>query len=233
MRCVDVPSLVEVRLAAGGFGRGLQLPGHREIPQYEFLLPRVAVLYARKDSIYNLFPFCDVYDIDRDARTFSGGLPVITHPPCRAWGQLRSFAKPRHDEKELAFHAIQQVRKYGGILEHPLRSSFWDAAKVPLPGRIDEFGGFRFPILQKWFGHRAEKPTYLYVCGVQPKDVPPTPISLKEASHVIAQNSRSSAVQRPEVSKAEREHTPLPLCTWLVRLALNCQPQNSIKGVFA
>ena len=186
-------------------------------------LPRVAVLYARPDSVYRLFTWCDVYDMERDARTFGGGLPVIAHPPCRAWGQLRHFAKPREDEKDLAFHAIEQVRNFGGILEHPLKSTFWDAAKVPAAGRIDEFGGFRFPILQSWFGHRAEKATYLYVCGVKPKDVPATPYSIAEPSHVV--QSRSD--RRPHISKAEREHTPAMLATWLVRLALNCKPLSA------
>ena len=195
-------------------------PGYVEAPQYPLSLPRVAVLYARRDSVYRLFSLCEVFDVERDARTFGGGLPVIAHPPCRAWGQLRTFAKPREDEKELAFHAIEQVRKFGGILEHPLRSTFWDAAKVPSAGRIDEYGGFRFPICQHWFGHRAEKPTYLYVCGVQPKEVPPTPFTIREASHVIESRSR----RRPAVTKSEREHTPLMLASWLVRLAVNCKP---------
>lgn len=53
----------------------------------------VAVLFARADSIYKGLPGVDVYDADRDARTFPGGCPVVAHPPCRAWavsGRLRS-----------------------------------------------------------------------------------------------------------------------------------------------
>lgn len=74
----------------------------------------VAVLFARSDSNYKTMPGCDVYDIDRDARTFAGGLPVIGHPPCRAWGRLRQFAKVRPDEKALAPWAVEQVRAWGG-----------------------------------------------------------------------------------------------------------------------
>lgn len=33
----------------------------------------VAVLFARADSIYKTMPQCDVYDIERDARTTRGG----------------------------------------------------------------------------------------------------------------------------------------------------------------
>jgi len=55
--------------------------------------------FARPDSIYKSLPGCDVFDLARDARTYNGSYPVIAHPPCRAWGRLRSFAKPRPDEE--------------------------------------------------------------------------------------------------------------------------------------
>lgn len=44
----------------------------------------VAVLFARTDSVYRSLPDVEVYDIERDARTFAGGMPVVAHPPCRA-----------------------------------------------------------------------------------------------------------------------------------------------------
>jgi len=74
----------------------------------------VAVLFARRDSIYKTMPDCDVWDIERDARKWPGGCPVVAHPPCRAWGQLSHMANPRPDEKELAIFAVDQVRKFGG-----------------------------------------------------------------------------------------------------------------------
>lgn len=48
----------------------------------------VAVLFARRDSIYKLMPWANVYDDQRDALTWPGGTPVIAHPPCREWGRL-------------------------------------------------------------------------------------------------------------------------------------------------
>ena len=62
----------------------------------------VAVLFARADSIYKSMPGCDVYDIERDARTWPGGAPVVAHPPCRSWGKFAHMAKPRPGERELA-----------------------------------------------------------------------------------------------------------------------------------
>lgn len=184
----------------------------------------VAVLFARKDSVYKSIPGCDVYDINRDARTYPGALPVVCHPPCRSWGRLRSFAKPRPDERELAIFAVDQVRKYGGVLEHPVGSELWSVLALPLPGRgLDSYGGFTLGINQNWFGHRAEKKTLLYIVGVTPRNVPSVPFTLDYPSHVIARNNRNKYARRPEVTAAEREHTPLNLAHWLVDLASRCQ----------
>jgi len=94
---------------------------------------RVAVLFARADSNYKLIPGCDVWDRERDARNWPGGAPVIAHPPCRAWGRLRQFAKPRDGEKELAPLAVAHVRHWGGVLEHPASSSLWAHCALPRP----------------------------------------------------------------------------------------------------
>ena len=80
-------------------------------------LATVAVLYARPNSIYKRLEAADVWDMERDARCWPGGAPVVAHPPCRAWGRLRHFAKPRPDEKGLALHAVAAVREHGGVLE--------------------------------------------------------------------------------------------------------------------
>lgn len=51
----------------------------------------VAVLFARADSHYKAIDGCDVWDIERDARKWPGGAPVVAHPPCRAWGKASYF----------------------------------------------------------------------------------------------------------------------------------------------
>jgi hypothetical protein len=176
----------------------------------------VAVLFARKDSIYKTLPDCDVWDIDRDALNWPGDCPVVAHPPCRAWGQLRHFANPLPGERELAIWAVEQVRQWGGVLEHPAQSQLWPEMGLPKPGNRDEWGGFSVWICQHWFGHKAEKPTLLYIVGIEPADLPPIPFVLGESTHVIA----STCKRRPEVTKAEREHTPLALAEWLRVVAL-------------
>ena len=213
---------------------------------------QVAVLFARADSVYKTLPGCDVWDIERDARRWPGGGPVVAHPPCRAWGQFAMFAKPREDEKALAPWAIEQIRQFGGVLEHPNGSRLWPELGLPEPGKRDEFGGWTLPIHQHWWGHRAEKKTRLYIVGCEPQDIPEIPMRLDEPTHVIGDVGRSGYVckcgcrfaaslgkygcpnccgdsgaakslNRPEVSKSEREHTPPDLAVWLVELARRCK----------
>ncbi len=180
----------------------------------------VAVLFARADSTYKALPDVEVFDMERDARTYDGPWPVVAHPPCRAWGRLRTFARPRPDEKNLARWAVEQVRKWGGVLEHPAGSTLWADRGLPLPGKRDEHGGWTLPIAQMWWGHKAEKKTWLYICGTEPREVPQMPLRLGEATHVV--QSRKREDYRPHITKAEREHTPPALCEWLVDLARGC-----------
>lgn len=179
----------------------------------------VAVLFARADSIYKTFPCCDVWDIERDARCWPGGAPVVAHPPCRAWGRLRRFAKPRKGERLLATWSVRQVRRFGGVLEHPAASRLWPRAGLPVPGQRDRFGGWTLPIHQHWWGHRAEKSTLLYIVGCEPSDIPTIPYRMDEPTHVV-QSAKADC--RPHISKAEREHTPPELAAWLVDLARRC-----------
>lgn len=195
----------------------------------------VAVLFARADSIYKSFEGCDVWDMERDALAWPGGCPVVAHPPCRSWGSLSFFARPRLGEKELALWAVDQVRKHGGVLEHPKASKLWAAANLPAVGQEpDRWGGWTLPIAQFWFGHEAEKQTFLYIVGCDKP--PPLPIVSGRAPKVICSGQRNpdgsrvkkgDALWRPKVSLADREHTPELLARWLVQLARQCRPKNA------
>lgn len=199
----------------------------------------VAALFVRADSVYKGMQGVDAYDAERDARTYDGPWPVVAHPPCRSWGRLRKFAKPRADERNLARLAVALVREFGGVLEHPDSSTLWGAQRLPEPGQVDAFGGWTLGISQHWWGHRAEKLTRLYIVGCSPRDIPEMPIALGEATHVIAQHRTlpdgSRLVKgmpgwRPEVSKAEREHTPAELARWLVELARRCGATQAVAA---
>lgn len=185
----------------------------------------VSVLFARRDSIYKTLPGCDVWDADRDAMLYTGRSPVIAHPPCRLWGKLRGLSSAPVAEKELAFHAVRCVQENGGILEHPAFSTLWKSADLPRPGERDSFGGFTISIPQFWWGHRADKLTWLYIVGCEPSGLPEIPFSLGEASHVVGLWSGRDRTKpcRPTIARAEREHTPPLLAEWLLEAARRCQ----------
>lgn len=168
----------------------------------------VAVLFARRNSVYKSLPGVDVYDELRDARTWPGGCPVVAHPPCRAWGRLAQFAKPLPHERQLGLFAVDSVRAWGGVMEHPAWSRLWEAAGLPLPGFRDQFGGYTYPVLQSWWGHRAPKATWLYIVGGV---VPPVPFELGTPGGRVEAMGRS-----------EREATPPAFAAWLLDLARGC-----------
>ena len=183
----------------------------------------VAALFVRADSIYKTLPGVDAWDIERDALRWPGGMPVVAHPPCRAWGSLRHFAKPRAGEKSLALFAVDQVRRWGGVLEHPARSTLWPVAGLPEPGDADAFGGWTLVVDQHWWGHRAQKRTRLYVCGIEARDLPDMPMRLGEATHTVGLWSGRDRVRcRPSIAKPEYEATPPEFARWLVDLAGRC-----------
>lgn len=186
----------------------------------------VAALFVRRDSTYKTMAGVDCYDADRDARTWPGGCPVVAHPPCRAWGRLRKLAKPRDDERECGVWAVDQVRANGGVLEHPAQSSMWLYCAMPAPGQRDACGGWTLPILQSWWGHRCDKATWLYIVGLEPRELPVMPLRLGEATHVVSSATgrrKGMPGWRPEIRKAEREHTPPELAAWMIEAARGCR----------
>ena len=187
----------------------------------------VAILFARADSHYKTLPDVDVFDAARDARTYDGPWPIVAHPPCRAWGNFAMFAKSRPDERNLARLAVALVREFGGVLEHPLGSKLWPAQKLPAGQDRDQYGGWTLIIDQHWWGHRAQKRTRLYIVGCEPQSIPAMPMMLGRAAFVVGDVGRASrGDDRPEIGKAEREHTPPALAAWLVELAAKCKGHN-------
>ena len=159
------------------------------------------MLCARRDSVYKHLPGVDVYDADRDARSFplGSGVPVVCHPPCRGWGRFRWRSNHTEDELDLARFCLKACQANGGGLEHPEGSALWAEQGLPRPLSLD----------QSWFGHPAPKRTWLHVVGA-PR-VPAFPISLAlPATSVVHQ------------SRADRERTPPAFAEWLIELARTC-----------
>lgn len=206
MNTTELPSATEPPAVTGPVQRDVMRP--------------VAVLFARRDSVYKTLPDVDVWDEDRDARGWPGGAPLVAHPPCRLWAKLRQFAKASDPdaERKLAVDAVRHVQTFGGVLEHPAESSLWAHMGLPTPGRApDAHGGWTAEVRQCDWGHKAEKLTWLYVVGCHPDDLPPLPARGEPTGVIKPQRGVPRTLKI--VTKAEREHTPAALATWLVAVA--------------
>lgn len=138
----------------------------------------IAALFVETGGSYFNLPGVDPWDESRDARLYPGPYPVIAHPPCQRWGKMwmgspsyvakTGIRKVKGDDDGCFKSALDSVRKFGGILEHPYGSHAWPhfgMTKPPRSGgwiKADEHGGFTCFVEQGKYGHWMRKPTYLY-----------------------------------------------------------------------
>lgn len=195
---------------------------------------QVAALYTDRLGPYPLMPDVDAWDLARDATKYEGPYPVVAHPPCGPWGRLAHMS--RHDDPKLALRAVEQVRAWGGVLEHPAHSKLWLAAGLPFPGpTVDAFGGRTIEVCQCDFGHVARKRTWLYLVRV---NTPPL-LSQREPTHWISGGRGREGVKHatslvPEgfkiCSAEQRRRTPKAFARWLVETARTAHVRNVISG---
>jgi hypothetical protein len=176
------------------------------------MLP-VAALCVAPNSVYKTMPGVDAYDRARDVRTFSGGMPVVAHPPCRAWSAYTAHqAKPEPGEAELGMLCAQWLRSEGGVLEHPAHSRLFAAAGLPAPGkRIGDL--FTVPVLQAWWGYPMRKATWLCFSGIHPSALD-LPYAEHDSSAGLGDRRRQQLM-----SKHQRAATYPALAQWLVDAA--------------
>ena len=142
----------------------------------------IAALYVETGGAYYGLPDVDPWDEARDARTYAGPHPVVAHPPCQRWGKMW-FGQPltvkrtgdrkvKGDDGGCFAAALDAVRRFGGVLEHPWGSHAWPHFNLNVPPReggwvtADYLGGGRWGwtccVEQGRYGHYARKPTLLY-----------------------------------------------------------------------
>jgi hypothetical protein len=138
----------------------------------------VAALYVDPDGVYANLPGVEVWDEERDARTYAGPWPVVAHPPCTAWS-LMSNCRPeivKGDDGGCFYAALRAIWNYGGVLEHPVYSQAWKEFGLPRPpaeGWASNFGhaGWACEVDQAHYGHPANKRTWLYFYGFDPPEL--------------------------------------------------------------
>ena len=141
----------------------------------------IAALFVKTDGAYFNIPGVDPWDEVRDARKYQGPDPVVAHPPCQRWGKFwagqplwiarTGERKKKGDDSGCFAAALDAVRKFGGVLEHPWGSHAWPHFGLTVPPKsggwvkADDVGGWTCCVEQGRYGHYARKPTLLYVVG--------------------------------------------------------------------
>lgn len=173
----------------------------------------VAALCVAPNSLYKDFPGVECYDMNRDVRTFQGGMPVIAHPPCRTWSAFTAHqAKAPPGEKELGLICADWLREEGGVLEHPAHSRLFDAAGLPKPGqRLGDL--YTMLVHQAWWGYTMRKATWLCFSRV---DVRALTIPYR---HHDSREGEGDRRRQQVMSKHQRAATCPALARWLVNAA--------------
>jgi hypothetical protein len=133
---------------------------------------------------------------------------------------MRHFSRRDDEQKALAPWALSQVRKWGGVLEHPFKSQLWEEYDLPLRSQVDEFGGYTIAMPQFWFGHPADKATWFYIVGCPVENLPAIPFRMGRAQECVT-TSRGKRTEK-EMKKSERTRTHKQMAEWLVEVARRC-----------
>lgn len=186
----------------------------------------VAALFVDSRGPYASMPGVECWDEVRDARKYGGPHPVVAHPPCQLWTNFAALNfkrwggehnRPGNDGGCFA-SALANVRRYGGVLEHPAYSKAWEShgLRAPLSHGVwfaHAPGEWVCQVMQSAYGHLAQKKTWLFfVSDRAPADAD---WSQPPGSHQCGWFDRI----KPTLSKRAASLTPQPFADFLVSLA--------------
>lgn len=195
----------------------------------------IAALFVETNGVYFGLDNVDPWDVTRDARMYVGPHRVVAHPPCERWGRYwgggpsARVKRIKGDDDGCFRAALDCVRVFGGVLEHPEASHAWNEFGLIRPpksgGWIRADGeGWTCCVEQGHYGHRARKATWLYYVGPQPRELiwgPSQGERLDEGFHSKAERDAARAAgakPRKRLSRAENVATPLPFRDLLLSL---------------
>ena len=191
----------------------------------------IAALYVQPKGCYSNLPDVDPWPESRDARTYAGPWPVVAHPPCARWCRLAGLVEARWghrrgDDGGCFEAALNAVRRWGGVLEHPAHSKAFSAYGIPAPGRggwqRTICGGFVCAVDQGHYGHPAKKATWLYAFGVgalPSMQWATIPDSKSQALVSWCGNKVKLASHRRRLFPNEASATPIPFRDLLLSIA--------------
>lgn len=192
----------------------------------------IAALFVEAGGVYFGLPDVDPWDEQRDARLYPGPHRVVAHPPCSRWCRLAGLVQARWghkvgDDGGCFASALESVRKWGGVLEHPAYTKAWPAFGLSRPDRHGGWScagdgvGWVCHVEQGRYGHPAKKATWLYAVRC-------TLPALKWGSELDTEskalvswcgNRVKSGESRPRVGKATASRTPEEFRAVLLRMA--------------
>jgi hypothetical protein len=203
----------------------------------------IAALYVQTGGCYFGLPDVDPWDEARDARLYGGPHPVVAHPPCQRWGRYwrgspyavaRGLNDYRKGDDDGCFAAaLDCVRRFGGVLEHPADSAAWDAFGLCKPPRSGGWvttglmdGGWTCYVEQGHFGHFSRKPTWLLTYGCELPSLPWGEGEQRLDREALEQFGYEKARRRGVMvnvggggNDRERSATPLPFRDLLLSIA--------------
>lgn len=197
--------------------------------------PVCAALFVQAEGCYSNDDRVDPWPEHRDARKYTGTLPVVAHPPCQLWGALAAVNYARWggdhnrpgNDKGCFESALINVRRVGGVLEHPAKSNAFEYYGIDKPQgqgwSKSSCGGWVCEVWQSAYGHRANKATWLYYYGKREPTgmIWDRPIGTHQIGY---QDKRGKARNKPTLSKREANATPqafkealIELCVYAVK----------------
>lgn len=210
----------------------------------------IAALFVDGAGIYANRPNVDTWSLDRDARTYSGPHPVVAHPPCQRWGRFATGGThPSAARREVGddggcfASALESVRRFGGILEHPKDSRAWKAHGLTAPPsaggwvKADDQGGWTCCVWQGHYGHFAGKATWLYAnktalpdlqWGKAKADLPAWMV--ERYGERKARKIGLVAMVGGKDKTRKREATPAPFAALLLGIAATCNIKENQTG---
>lgn len=209
----------------------------------------IAALYVETGGCYYGLRGVSPWDIQKDARRYKGPWPVVAHPPCQRWGRFWHGApcKPHQyrlgDDGGCFKAALQAVRGYGGVLEHPKDSHAWTAFGLTRPpkdgGWVFDGTGWTCCVEQGHYGHPARKATWLYYVGPRkPRDLVwgrgaqrISPVALARHGYEKARRIGMVAMVGGKDKTKIRNATPIRFRDALLALAKQSACQTKKPGV--
>jgi hypothetical protein len=201
-------------------------------------MTKINALFVETDGVYfnqeNIIP----WDIEKNAFDCKNNLKAICHPPCKRWGRYWSggpsvkVKKLMGDDNQSFAFCLWYVRTFGGIIEHPQGSHAWNyyGLKKPKHGQgwieADSYGGYTCSVYQGNYGHKAPKPTWLYINKVNKKELdwsrPENKLKVEESPHskeeAMAIRNDPNYKPKKRISEKERMDTPIEFRDLLVSM---------------